>query len=72
MVDRFDEERGVTSMARTTGYTAAIVARMVARGEIREKGVLPPETAVGKVFERFVSELEDREVRIQETSRIKD
>jgi len=71
MVDRFDEERGVTSMARTTGYTAAIVARMVARGEIREKGVVPPETAVVKVFERFVSELEDRGVRIQETSRIK-
>ncbi|MBU0623851.1 MAG: saccharopine dehydrogenase family protein [Candidatus Thermoplasmatota archaeon] len=71
MVDRFDEERGVTSMARTTGYTAAIVARMVARGDIGERGVVPPETAVGKVFKRFVSELEDREVRIQETSRIK-
>jgi lysine 6-dehydrogenase len=71
MVDRFDEERGVTSMARTTGYTAAIVARMVARGEIAERGVVPPETAVGKVFKRFVSELEDREVRIQETSMIK-
>jgi lysine 6-dehydrogenase len=71
MVDRFDEERGVTSMARTTGYTAAIVARMIARGEIGERGVVPPETAVGKVFKRFVSELEDREVRIQQTSRAK-
>jgi len=71
MVDRFDEERGVTSMARTTGYTAAIVARMVARGEIGERGVVPPEMAVGRVFRRFVSELEDREVRIQETSRTK-
>jgi lysine 6-dehydrogenase len=71
MVDRFDEERGVTSMARTTGYTAAIVARTVARGEIGEKGVVPPETAVVKVFKRFVSELEDRGIRIQETSRIK-
>jgi saccharopine dehydrogenase-like NADP-dependent oxidoreductase len=58
-------------MARTTGYTAAIVARMSARGEIEERGVVPPETAVGKMFKRFVSELEDREVRIQQTSRAK-
>jgi lysine 6-dehydrogenase len=59
-------------MARTTGYTAAIVARMVARGEIGERGVVPPETAVVKVFKRFLSELENRGVGIQETSRIKD
>jgi len=72
MVDRFDEERGVTSMARATGYTAAIVARMVARGEIAEIGVVPPETAVVKVFKRFLSELKNRGIRIQETSRIKD
>jgi len=69
MVDRFDEERGVTSMARTTGYTAAIVARMVARGEISEKGVVPPETAVGKAFKSFLSELKERGIKIQETSR---
>ena len=71
MVDRFDEDQGVTSMARTTGYTAAIVARMVARGEIEERGVIPPETAVVKVFERFRSELEDRGIRIRETSSAK-
>jgi lysine 6-dehydrogenase len=69
MVDRFDEERGVTSMARTTGYTAAIVARMIARGEIAERGVVPPETAVVKVFKKFVSNLENRGIRIQETSK---
>ena len=71
MVDRFDEERGVTSMARTTGYTAGIVARMVARGEIRERGVVPPETAVVKMFKRFLSELERRGIRIQEKTRIR-
>jgi lysine 6-dehydrogenase len=71
MVDWFDEEQGVTSMARTTGYTAAIVARMVARGEIDERGVVPPETAVVKVFERFRSELVDRGIIIKETSSAK-
>ncbi|MGQ9586976.1 MAG: saccharopine dehydrogenase C-terminal domain-containing protein [Thermoplasmata archaeon] len=71
MVDYFDEERGVTSMARTTGYTAAIIARMVARGEIQVRGVVPPEMAVVKVYKRFVSELGERGIMIQETSRIK-
>lgn len=71
MVDHFDEERGVTSMARTTAYTAAIVARMVGRGDIKERGVVPPETAVVKAYKKFVSELEDRGIRIRETSRVR-
>lgn len=68
MVDRYDERRGVTSMARTTGYTAAIVARMLARGEIEERGVVPPEKAVLKVFERFRAELKERGIKIKVTS----
>jgi len=70
-VDFFDEERGVTSMARTTGYTAAIVGRMVARGDIQKRGVVPPEVAVAGKFEGFVSELADRGIKIQEISRVK-
>ncbi len=72
MIDYFDEERRMTSMARTTGYTAAIVARMAARGEIEERGVVPPEIAVLRMFKRLVSELRDRGIRIQETSGVKD
>ena len=34
MVDRYDEETGFTSMARTTAFTAAIGARMTARGDL--------------------------------------
>jgi len=71
MVDFFDEERRVTSMARTTGYTAAIVGRMVARGDIQKRGVVPPEIAVAGKFEKFVSELADRGIKIQEISRVK-
>jgi len=71
MIDFFDEERGVTSMARTTGYTAAIVGRMVARGDIQKRGVVPPEIAVAGKFEKFVSELADRGIKIQEISRVK-
>lgn len=43
LLDRFDRATGVTAMARTTGYTATIVTRMVASGLYARKGVSPPE-----------------------------
>lgn len=43
LVDRYDPAAQVTSMARTTGYTAAVTARMVAEGTYREPGISPPE-----------------------------
>jgi lysine 6-dehydrogenase len=45
LVDRFDEATGFTAMERTTGWHAAIVAAMLARGEIAP-GAAPLETAV--------------------------
>lgn len=36
---------GFTSMARLTGFTAAIVADLVARGEVRGEGLIPIEEA---------------------------
>jgi lysine 6-dehydrogenase len=44
LLDRFDESTGVHSMARTTGYTATVAARMLARGLFADKGVLAPES----------------------------
>lgn len=41
-VDFYDEEKGITSMAKTTLYAAAILARMMGRGDISEKGLVPP------------------------------
>ena len=43
LLDRFDPVTNTTSMARTTGYTATVVARMIARGLYKDKGVSPPE-----------------------------
>ena len=43
LIDRFDHETGTTSMARTTGYTATVVARLLAGGLDVEPGILPPE-----------------------------
>jgi len=41
--DRFDQETGIHSMARTTGYTATMAARMLAQGLYTHKGVSAPE-----------------------------
>ena len=43
LVDEYDAIKGVHSMARTTGYTATAIARLVIEGKIKEKGVLVPE-----------------------------
>ncbi len=43
LLDRYDAATGVTAMARTTGYTCALVARQVAAGMWRQPGVCPPE-----------------------------
>jgi lysine 6-dehydrogenase len=43
LLDRFDAATGITSMARTTGYTCTAVARLVAAGTFRRTGICPPE-----------------------------
>ncbi len=43
MLDFFDEEKQITAMARTTAYTASIIAELLLKGVIKEKGVVPPE-----------------------------
>jgi saccharopine dehydrogenase-like NADP-dependent oxidoreductase len=58
MVDRYDTVLGFTSMARTTAFTGAIVARMIARGDLKARGWLTPEKVVtGSLFDRLVHEL---------------
>jgi saccharopine dehydrogenase-like NADP-dependent oxidoreductase len=58
MVDRYDDELGFTSMARTTGFTGATLARMVARGEIAGKGLyMAEEIVTGPLFDKLVDEL---------------
>jgi lysine 6-dehydrogenase len=64
MVDRYDETNSVTSMGKTTGYTASIVTQMIGSGEVTGTGVVPPERAVtGKRVSKLLSELENRGVR---------
>jgi lysine 6-dehydrogenase len=67
MVDYYDEEKGVTSMAKTTGYTAALIARMLARGEFKEKGILWPVRLIrGELFIELMKGLRERGVQVTE------
>ena len=66
MVDRYDEKNGVSSMGKTTAYTASIVTQMLGSGEIKGKGTVPPEIAIqGKMVDKLISELDRRGVKIK-------
>lgn len=43
LCDRFDREKGISSMARTTGYPCSAVARLVASERYQRAGISPPE-----------------------------
>ena len=70
--DEYDPESKVSSMSRTTGYTATAAANLILSNTFNEKGVFPPEL-VGKheeCFNFFLSYLKDRNVNYVKTSRI--
>jgi lysine 6-dehydrogenase len=66
LLDRGDQVRGVSAMARTTAYPAAILTRIVAEGGIAAKGVAPLEKlcADDRLYERIVAELEKRRIKV--------
>lgn len=66
LYDEYDAAKGMTSMARTTGFPCAIVARMLAHGELVAPGVLPPERLGmrGGMMERISAELAARGVNL--------
>jgi lysine 6-dehydrogenase len=69
LFDRYDLETQTTSMARTTGYTCAIVARQVASGRFARKGICPPEY-VGQVatcYEDLLREYTRRNIHLTES-----
>jgi saccharopine dehydrogenase-like NADP-dependent oxidoreductase len=64
LYDEYDPASRLSSMARTTGFTATGTAEMILAGKFSEKGVFPPEL-VGKhpeCFEFIMDYLEERNV----------
>jgi saccharopine dehydrogenase-like NADP-dependent oxidoreductase len=52
LLDRYDAEANITSMARTTGYTCTAMVNAIAEGLYTEPGLSPPEL-VGRNEEAF-------------------
>jgi lysine 6-dehydrogenase len=72
VLDRYDKNRKVTAMARTTAYTTSIAAQLLAKKAIKEKGVLPPEN-IGmdeKLYKKFMDEIKKRKIVIKEAKKI--
>jgi lysine 6-dehydrogenase len=67
LVDRFDEQRGISAMERTTGYSLAITGLMQAEGAITPEGVHTPDECVPG--ERYVAALARRGIQIRESVR---
>jgi lysine 6-dehydrogenase len=65
IIDRFDERTGLSAMMRTTAFPASVIAQMMARGEIKERGAIPQERCVPA--DDFVAELARRGVNITES-----
>jgi saccharopine dehydrogenase-like NADP-dependent oxidoreductase len=49
-------------MMRTTAFPASIIAQMMARGEVLERGATPQEKAIDP--EKFVAELTRRNITV--------
>ncbi len=72
LIDRFDHENQVSSMARTTGYTATMTARLIHEGLYAHKGISPPEY-LGREFgcvDYLLKGLEARGIFYRETVQV--
>ena len=67
LLDYYNPDTSTSSVARTTGYTCASMARLIATGQWTEPGVAPAEV-VGRrqeCFEYVIGHLEERGVKLE-------
>ncbi|MES0489698.1 MAG: saccharopine dehydrogenase C-terminal domain-containing protein [Leptospirales bacterium] len=62
MIDYHDSGTGLTAMMRTTGFSLAIVAGMIAENKIQKRGVLTQEESIPT--KEYMAELEKRGIKI--------
>jgi len=71
LYDEYDRKEKISSMARTTGFTASAAADMILNGVFSKKGMFPPEL-VGKVPECFhyiLNYLKERNIFYKKTEK---
>jgi saccharopine dehydrogenase-like NADP-dependent oxidoreductase len=64
LLDYYDNETKISSMARTTGYTCTAAVNLISQNFFTEKGVFPPEL-IGKYkncFDFVLGYLKERKV----------
>ncbi|MGH7477414.1 MAG: saccharopine dehydrogenase C-terminal domain-containing protein [Longimicrobiales bacterium] len=69
LFDRYDRQTGVSSMARTTGYTCTAMVRLLADDRFTDAGVAPPELVarVPGCFDYILDHLRRRAVTFRHT-----
>jgi lysine 6-dehydrogenase len=66
-IDLADQAAGLSAMMRMTAFPASIIAQMIARGDIKERGVLRQESAVPTKL--FLAEMDGRGINLHMTER---
>jgi lysine 6-dehydrogenase len=67
MIDYYDDKNNITAMMRTTGYPTSIIAQMIERNIIKERGVFCCEEIVP--CKPFFDELSKRNIQIKKKIR---
>lgn len=71
MVDLYDDERNITSMAKTTALPALLIAKLIAAKQITETGVVPIESLIIRDrFQPFMAELKRLGLDLEYTEEI--
>ena len=65
IIDKHDDETGLSAMMRTTSFPASIIAQMMARGDVLQRGAVPQEIAIPT--DKFIAQLIQRNIDIIET-----
>lgn len=65
IVDKEDEQTGLSAMMRTTAFPASIIAQMMANDDVLMRGATPQEKAIDS--DKFVAELAKRNIVIAES-----
>lgn len=63
LIDRADKRTGLTAMMRTTGFSAAVVALLLARGQVPVQGVFTGENGVPP--DKFIAEFRKRGMKLR-------
>ena len=70
LIDYYDKQKNISSMARTTGYTCASVANILLSGTFSQKGVFSMETLASdsKLFDFIITYLSNRNIQFENST----